>query len=178
MLRFRARNVAATFVVAAALVLTLRGQAPDARSSLQIADVGLPAIEEGVIWGESRTPSSDQARAARAAMSQTNAQAAYRVHSTFVPNDPDYSRLQWNLRLINMEKAWDIQPQAGSSITVAVVDTGLAYRSLTITANIRAFTDSAGRRHPALGVQTVPYSAAPQLVGGSASSCGSNPGIA
>src|SRR5260221_11122498 len=73
MLRFRARNVAATFVVAAALVLTLRGQAPDARSSLQIADVGLPAIEEGVIWGESRTPSSDQARAARAAMSQTNA---------------------------------------------------------------------------------------------------------
>jgi serine protease len=105
------------------------------------------------------------------------AQAAYRVHSTFVPNDPDYGRFQWNLRLINMEKAWDIQPQAGSSITVAVVDTGLAYRSLTITANIRAFTDSAGRRHPALGVQTVPYSAAPQLVGGSANSCGSNPGI-
>src|SRR5207245_11389060 len=46
------------------------------------------------------------------------AQAAYRVHATFVPNDPDYEALQWNLPLINMEKAWDIQPQAGSTITV------------------------------------------------------------
>src|ERR1043166_222921 len=32
------------------------------------------------------------------------AQAAYRVHSTLVPNDPDYGRLQWKLPLINMEK--------------------------------------------------------------------------
>ena len=37
------------------------------------------------------------------------AQPAYRVHTMFVPNDPYYQLLQWNLRLINMEKAWDIQ---------------------------------------------------------------------
>src|SRR2546423_3284228 len=73
MLRFRARTPAAALMVAAALVLTLRGQAPDTRPALQIADVGLPAIEEGVVWDDSHTPSSDRARAARAAMAQTNA---------------------------------------------------------------------------------------------------------
>jgi serine protease len=245
MLRFRARTAAATLVAATGLVLTLRGQAPETRPSLQISDVGLPGIDEGVVWDESHTPSSDRARAARAAMTQTNAaglsrrsytpgkvivrfrdevptderrnvmreatdsgeltsrqayadfdviridssedpeavaaalkgrpqvlyaQAAYRVHSTFVPNDPDYGRLQWNLPLVNMEKAWDIQPQAGSTITVAVIDTGVAYRNLTITANIRAFRDSSGRLHPALGPAVIPYSGAPQLVGGSGTS--------
>src|SRR5258706_14192553 len=73
MLRFRARMVAATLIVATALVLTIRGQAPDARPSVQIADVGLPGIDEGVVWDESHTPSSDRARAARAAMAHTNA---------------------------------------------------------------------------------------------------------
>ncbi len=50
----------------------------------------------------------------------------------FVPNDPLYRVQQWNLPLIDMERAWDIQPAAGSSITVAVVDTGLAYQNATI----------------------------------------------
>src|SRR6185295_798391 len=31
------------------------------------------------------------------------AQAAYRVHPTFVPNDPFYRELQWNLPLVNLE---------------------------------------------------------------------------
>src|SRR5438093_470456 len=73
MLRFRARTAAATLIGATALVLTLRGQAPDVRPSLQIADVGLPGIDEGVVWDESHTPSSDRARAARAAMAHFNA---------------------------------------------------------------------------------------------------------
>jgi len=242
--RFRARTIAATLGVAAALVLTLRGQAPDARPFLQIADIGLPAVEEGgAVWNESHVPWTSQARAGRAAgvelvragvsgrsyatgkvivrfrdevaaeerrsivrqASSTGeiatrrpyadfdivrinpgedaeavaaglnlrpqvlyAQAAYRVHATFVPNDPQYADLQWNLRLVNMEKAWDIQPQAGSSITVAVIDTGVAYRNATFSVNLRSFTH-AGIRYPALGVQTIPYAAAPQLVGGSGS---------
>ena len=41
------------------------------------------------------------------------AQVAHRVHALFVPNDPMYLTQQWNLPLINIEKAWDIQPQAG-----------------------------------------------------------------
>ena len=45
-----------------------------------------------------------------------------------------------------MERAWDIQPQAGSSITVAVIDTGIAYANAmlptTMTVTLPAFTGS------------------------------------
>jgi serine protease len=240
MLRFRARTAGATVVAAAALVLTVNGQTLGVRA-LQIADIGLPAVEEGIVWDLNRAPQMPQALE-RAVRSQDGAvvgrsgraytpgrvivrfregmsvderrsvvrlatpsgeitprpahadfdlvsidaaedaelvagaltarpdvvyaQAAYRVHATaFVPNDPNYSD-QWNLRLINLEKAWDIQPNAGSTITVAVVDTGMAYRAATVTANIPSFTNR-GVRYPALGTQTIPFAAAPQLVGGS-----------
>jgi serine protease len=97
------------------------------------------------------------------------AQAPYRIHTMFTPNDPLYATNQWNLPMINMERAWDIQPQAGSAITVAVLDTGMAYKNATITANIPAFRDENGRLYPALRNVTIPYSAASQLVGGTAS---------
>jgi serine protease len=92
------------------------------------------------------------------------AQADYRVHTLMVPNDPLYQTMQWNLPLINLEKAWDIQPQAGSNITVAVLDTGIAYKDDTIDANVPAFIDDQGVRYPALGPVTIPYSAATQLI--------------
>ena len=98
------------------------------------------------------------------------AQPAYRIHPMFVPNDPRYkssssfSPGQWNLPLIGMETAWDIQPQAGSSITVAVLDTGMAYTNATLTPTIPAFVDDAGVEYPALGQVTIPYSAATQLI--------------
>jgi serine protease len=97
------------------------------------------------------------------------AQAPYRIHTMFKPNDPLYATMQWNLPLINMEKAWDIQPQAGSAITVAVLDSGMAYKDATLTPTIPAFRDETGRVYPRLGRVTIPYSAAPQLVGGTAS---------
>jgi serine protease len=101
------------------------------------------------------------------------AQPAYHVHSTFKPNDPQYDTLQWNLPLIDLEKAWDIQlAQPGcngscvaSSVTVAVIDTGMAFRTGTLSVNIPAFRFQ-GRTYPALGPQTIPFAAAPQLVGG------------
>ena len=40
------------------------------------------------------------------------AQVVHRLRALFVPNDPLYASTQWNLPMINMEKAWDIQPQA------------------------------------------------------------------
>jgi serine protease len=101
------------------------------------------------------------------------AQPAYRVHTMFVPNDPLYkssptfSPGQWNLPLIGLEQAWDIQPQAGSSITVAVLDTGLAYMNATINANIPGFVDDQGVTYPPLGPVTLPYSAAFQIVSAS-----------
>jgi serine protease len=242
----RARTVCATVLVAAGLVLTLRGQTAD-DSRLQILEhVGLPAIDEGLIADESHTPSSpetlrraalraallqdrvgasgghyrpgrvivkfrDEAamserRAAVRAASDTGeiadrpsyadfdivridpaedaeeaasvlrqrpevqyAQAAYRVHALFVPNDPLYATQQWNLPMINMERAWDIQPQAGSSITVAVIDTGMAYDNAILTVTLQAFRNSRGTLYPALGRVVIPYSAAPQLVGGTGS---------
>jgi len=98
------------------------------------------------------------------------AQVAHRVHALLVPNDPLYATQQWNLPLIDIEKAWDIQPQAGSAITVAVIDSGIAYQNATITATLPAFKDPDGVQYPALGRVTIPYSAATQLVSGSASS--------
>jgi serine protease len=90
------------------------------------------------------------------------AQPAHRVYPQMVPNDPLYKQLQWNLPLINLERAWDIQPQAGSSITVAVIDTGVAYTSATITATLPARRVE-GTLYPELGPVTIPYAAAFQL---------------
>lgn len=47
----------------------------------------------------------------------------YRVHAT--PNDPGFSQQQWNLSAIDMPRAWDINPGASPSVTVAVIDTGM-----------------------------------------------------
>jgi serine protease len=91
------------------------------------------------------------------------AQPEYLVHKLLVPNDPLYKELQWNLPMIDMERAWDLQPQAGSAITVAVLDTGVAYENATLTMNIASFRNEAGVRYPALPNVTIPYSAAPQV---------------
>jgi serine protease len=103
------------------------------------------------------------AAAFRARADVEYAQPEYIVHKMFVPNDPLYRQLQWNLPLINMERAWDIQPQAGSTITVAVLDTGVAYANATIRTNILGFEGGGGAMYPALTDVLVPYSAATQL---------------
>jgi serine protease len=90
------------------------------------------------------------------------AQAAHRLHTQLVPNDPLYKSNQWNLPLIDLERAWDIQPQAGSAIIVAVIDTGVAYTNAMMTTTLAGFT-FAGVHYPALGRVTIPYAAAPQL---------------
>ena len=47
----------------------------------------------------------------------------YQYKAFQTPNDPDYSK-QWNLRSINIERAWD--DTKGSGTTVAVIDTGVS----------------------------------------------------
>ncbi len=54
------------------------------------------------------------------------AEPNFYFEAEFVPNDPIYV-YQWHLGMINMETAWDIHNGAG--VTVAVLDTGVAYRS-------------------------------------------------
>ena len=92
------------------------------------------------------------------------AQARYRVRPLFRPNDPFYSR-QWNFPLLDMERAWDINPGAASTIIVAVLDTGVAYtnRLLRFTQSRVRFID--GILFPALGTVDLPFAAAPDLGG-------------
>jgi serine protease len=92
------------------------------------------------------------------------AQPRYRNYPMLRPNDPFYDR-QWNFPAIDMERAWDIQPQAGSEITVAVLDSGVAFRTASVRYNSRfAFRLTAnGPIFPPLGIVDVPFAVAPEL---------------
>ena len=110
-------------------------------------------------------PNEDAEAAARALTARPDveyAQAAYRVHTQFVPNDTFYRQgLQWNFPLIDLERAWDIQPAAGSNIIVAVIDTGIAYTNVTVRYRASAFgIDANGdAQPPGLGGHSFPPSA-------------------
>jgi serine protease len=92
------------------------------------------------------------------------AQPRYRNHAMARPNDSLYSN-QWNFPAIDMERAWDIQPGASSNIIVAVLDSGMAFRTGTMRYNSRfAFRLTPfGPLYPALGQVDVPFAAAPEL---------------
>jgi serine protease len=90
------------------------------------------------------------------------AQARYRMHPLFVPNDPLYS-MQWNYPAIDMEHAWDVNPGASSSVIVAVLDSGVAFRNQVVRFNIPAWSLTDGTRFPALGPTDIPFAAAPDL---------------
>ena len=173
--RFRAW-VVGTALAISGLALTLSGQSPDNGRFQILQNVGLPAVDEGLIRYEARLrdgaaaggsrvrpgrvivrfhddvamaerramvrdanshadiaarpayadfdivtidPADDPEETATALRDRPGvqyAQAAHRVLAMIVPNDPLYLSQQWNLPMINIEKAWDIQPQAGSSI--------------------------------------------------------------
>lgn len=92
------------------------------------------------------------------------AQAAYRPHLRFRPNDPLYAQ-QWNLSLLDMERTWDINPGASSNIIVAVLDEGVAFQSAIYDFRTIAWRDESDRLYPSLGVIRVPFAAAPDLAG-------------
>ncbi len=92
------------------------------------------------------------------------AQARYRNHAMFKPNDPLYAQWQWNFPAIDMERAWDINPGATSSVTVAVLDSGVAFRNAVMRYRATAFRlEPNGPIYPALGVIDVPFAAALDL---------------
>lgn len=53
------------------------------------------------------------------------AEPNYLARAYAAPNDPGFAQRQWNLTALDMPKAWDINPGAADTITVAVVDTGI-----------------------------------------------------
>ena len=81
------------------------------------------------------------------------AEANYIAHAHMIPNDPLYNPYQWHLTNIGMEEAWELS--TGSNITVAVVDTGVAYENYQQQIPI-----AGGRRF-----KTVTYEQAPDLAG-------------
>ena len=149
------------------------GASPDARRAIlaQVdgASAGPPAGSTFDIVAID--PHADPEAAARKLDLQPDvqyAQARYRVYPKFRPNDPQYSR-QWNFPAIDMERAWDINPGATPAIIVAVLDTGVAYRSGTMRYVGRPFSLPGSRGSviplPALGVVDVPFAPAPDLGG-------------
>ncbi len=63
-----------------------------------------------------------------------------------------------------MERAWDINPGATASVTVAVLDSGVAYRNAEVRYRGRAVRlEPGGPVYPALGLVDVPFAAAPDL---------------
>ena len=54
------------------------------------------------------------------------AEPEWRRYPTYTPNDPLY-HLQWNFQKLDMERTWDINRGAESSVVVAVLDSGVAY---------------------------------------------------
>jgi hypothetical protein len=89
------------------------------------------------------------------------AQPAFIRHALDVPNDPLFDS-QWNLNLLRMPRAWDINRGASSSIVVAVLDTGVALHSGTLQYTANAFRVG-NASYRALGRINVPFAAAPDL---------------
>lgn len=54
------------------------------------------------------------------------AEPNYYVQALMIPNDP-YYQYQWHLQQLQTETAWD--QSTGSGVTVAVIDTGIAYEN-------------------------------------------------
>jgi len=163
----------AALYVAGRVVVKFHGQATEAERLSVVRQVSRSAtIEPRPTYADFdllRIDPADDPEAVAAALGDRTeveyAQASYSGwHTLMVPNDPLYATRQWNLPMINLERAWDLQPQAGSSIVVAVLDTGVAYQNATLVENIPTFLDETGARYPALGRVTIPYSGAPQLM--------------
>ena len=103
------------------------------------------------------------AAAMRARPDVEYAQPRYRVHAMARPNDTLYPN-QWNFPAIDMERAWYIQPGASSDVIVAVLDSGMAFRNITIRYVAGPFRlTQGGPIYPALGPVNVPFAAAPEL---------------
>jgi serine protease len=156
------------FVRGSIIVKFRPGTSPDARRAMlsQVDGSITPALPYANFDIVSIAAAADPEAAARLLDAQPDveyAQARYRVYPHFVPNDPLYAR-QWNYPALDMERAWDINPGATSAVTVAVLDSGVAYRSGLMRYNAGSFTVG-GRPFPALGVIDVPFAAAPDLGG-------------
>ncbi len=133
------------------LIVRFRTDAPESERAAALAAAGVTVKQELSLPGGYVTVSVAPGReeeAGRLLLAHGAVQSAEEEvirQPYFVPNDEYYQQAQWNLRLIQMEQAWDVSRGAGA--TVAVLDTGVAYED---------YTDPATNTH---------YGAAPDLAG-------------
>jgi serine protease len=173
-IRGEPRSAAAPSAVPGRVIVRFRSGAPAAARAAAVGAVS----RSGTIatryadFDLVRIDAADDPEAVAAALKSQhadvveNAQASYRWKAMFKPNDPLYAARQWNFPYVNLEPAWDIQPAAGSDIIVAVLDTGMAYRSVTLTTNIPGFRIGT-LVYPPLNNVSIPFAAADQLVNAS-----------
>ena len=81
-----------------------------------------------------RTPGEPDAAVTAAALARQPevewAQPNYLRSVHAAPNDPGYAR-QWNFQMIEMPRAWDINPGGSADVVVAVIDTGVTTQTAT-----------------------------------------------
>jgi serine protease len=133
---------------------TLQRVAAHGKLTPEYADFDVVEIDAG----------SDAAAVASALAAQPDveyAQPDYRVYARFRPNDPEYGR-QWNFAALDMEAAWEINRGASSTVIVAVLDSGMAFRNVSFDYTAPAFRFN-NRNYPALGRVRIPFAAAPDL---------------
>ena len=158
------------FIHGSIIVKFRPGTTPDAQRAMLAQVDGsttrtLPYASFDIVSIDAAADPETMARRLDAQPDVEYAQARYRVYPAFVPNDPLYAR-QWNYPAIDMERAWDINPGATPAVTVAVLDSGVAFRSGLFRFNARAFRVTAnGPVFPALGPVNIPFAAAPDLGG-------------
>ena len=143
------------------------GTTPATRAALLALVEGqpTPALPYAAFDVVALDPNDDPEAAARRLTGQPDvvfAQARYRARPLFKPNDPLYS-LQWNYPLVDMERAWDINPGASSSVVVAVLDSGLAYTNTAFNLTQTSPQSIDGIVYPALGTVHLPFAPAPDI---------------
>lgn len=125
----RAWNEQATYVPGELLVKFHQGVAPSAQlralSVLRRTDGAVSRwIGDVLLLSTPGEPDAESAATALARQPEVEwTQPNYIRPLQTTPNDPSYAQ-QWNFDQIDMPRAWDINPGASASVTVAVVDTG------------------------------------------------------
>ena len=151
------------------VVVKFRPKAAAASAAPHLRQLGVAASTHSRFAGVdvlALEPHADPEAVARALAARPDveyAQASYLRQPLFVPNDPYFAQ-QWNLAILDMARAWDINAGASDAVVVAVIDTGVAFTDLDVDFEARAFRVGE-TRYPALGAITLPFAAAPDLAG-------------
>lgn len=126
-----------TFMPGEVLVKFRTGVSGSARVRALSVVRGSPDQTESTWLGDvllARTPAEPDATVTALALARQPevewAQPNYLRSLHAAPNDPAYAR-QWNFQMIEMPRAWDINPGGSADVVVAVIDTGVTTATAT-----------------------------------------------